>query len=76
MSELSLLDVQACRVQKIDGISNLQNLSSLHLSHNQIKVIENIDKNTALDTIDLSGNPIEKLAGKVQGLIFRFQKNN
>ena len=61
--ELSLVDLQNCRILEIDGLDKLSNLSSLHLAHNGITEIKNLETNVDLDTIDLSGNPITSLAG-------------
>ena len=61
--ELSLVDLQNCRILEIDGLDKLPNLTSLHLAHNGITEIKNLEKNVDLDTIDLSGNPITSLAG-------------
>jgi protein phosphatase 1 regulatory subunit 7 len=61
--ELSLVDLQNCRILEIDGLDKLPNLTSLHLAHNGITEIKNLEKNRDLDTIDLSGNPITSLAG-------------
>ena len=58
------MDVQACRLRSIDGLHALENLQSLHISHNQIEKIENLDANVELETVDLSGNPIQTLTGK------------
>ena len=65
--ELSLVDLQNCRILEIEGLEGLPNLTSLHLAHNGITEIKNLKKNTDLDTIDLSGNPIKTLGG-LEGL--------
>ena len=67
-SDLNLLDVQACRLRSIDGLQALENLQSLHISHNQIEQIENLDGNVELETVDLSGNPIKALTGEISHL--------
>ena len=58
------MDVQACRLTKIDGLDKILNLESLHISHNQIEKIENLDQNSNIETLDVSGNPIKSLVGK------------
>ena len=59
------MDVQACRLRSIDGLHALENLQSLHISHNQIEKIEHLDANVELETVDLSGNPIQALTGQL-----------
>ena len=42
-------------------MDKLKSLEQLYISHNGIEVLENLDQNTSLTTIDLASNRISKL---------------
>ena len=56
-------------IQKIQGISNLYNLSTLWLNNNMIREIEGISKLVSLTDLNLAANKISHI-GKVGGADF------
>src|SRR3954470_17173836 len=57
---LSLKDNQLSKIEKIEGLKNLQKLD---LSYNQIAEIKGLETLTALNLLDLSSNKIAEIKG-------------
>lgn len=52
---------QSNRVTKIEGLGRLVNLEQLYCSHNGIEVLESLDNNVKLQTLDMAVNRIKKI---------------
>jgi len=51
--------VQANFIQQISGLETLVNLEELYMQQNQIKKIEGLEHNKALQTLDIAVNKVE-----------------
>lgn len=52
---------QSNRITKIEGLGRLVNLDQLYCSHNGIEVLEGLDNNVKLQTLDMAVNKIKKI---------------
>ncbi|XP_059816223.1 protein phosphatase 1 regulatory subunit 7-like [Hypanus sabinus] len=55
------LFLQSNRLTKIEGMQGLVNLQELYLSHNGIEVIEGLENNKKLTTLDIANNRVKKI---------------
>lgn len=56
-----LIFSQSNRIIKLDGLGRLVNLEQLYCSHNGIEVLEGLDNNVRLQTLDMAVNRIKKI---------------
>lgn len=56
-----LIFPQSNRIIKLDGLGRLVNLEQLYCSHNGIEVLEGLDNNVRLQTLDMAVNRIKKI---------------
>lgn len=52
---------QSNRLTKIEGLGRLVNLEQLYCSHNGIEMLEGLDNNVKLQTLDMAVNRIKKI---------------
>uniref|UniRef100_A0A3Q2YYG9 Protein phosphatase 1 regulatory subunit 7 n=1 Tax=Hippocampus comes TaxID=109280 RepID=A0A3Q2YYG9_HIPCM len=52
---------QSNRITKMEGLQNLVSLRELYLSHNGIEVIEGLENNKKLTTLDIAANRVKKI---------------
>ena len=57
-THLEELRIKNCKIQKIEGLDNLEHLRILNLSVNKIKIIEGLENLTKLQELSLLKNPL------------------
>ena len=62
LTNLTILSIQANRLESIQGLDSLTNLEELHISNNALTSLSGLQHNINLRVIDISSNPIEHLS--------------
>jgi protein phosphatase 1 regulatory subunit 7 len=61
LSNLKILSIQSNRLPSIAGLSSLENLEELYVSHNALTEISGLENNHKLRVLDISNNQIGHL---------------